>query len=260
MDLGPLISWYESFPLAILIFVRVTALFVSGPIIGDNYTPAYIKTLLALAVTTVLWPLATSKMPIPALDGWFIILMLKEALVGVSIGYFVSLFFQSIRFGGELINRFSGFSAAENFDPDTNASVTPIGDMMHMLAVMLFFAWDGHHFFFAALSRSYEVIPIGGGQMTASYHLALAQGLNDMSSAAVAMCMPVLATIMAMTAVEGVVTRAVPQINLMQISFAFKIVISLVVMYAGLPSAVAFIGTIFATMQAAGMAIIGTLV
>lgn len=260
MDFGPLIGLYESFPLAILIFVRVSALFISGPIIGDNYVPVPIKALLAMAVTTVLWPLTATKTPIPGLDGWFIVLMLKEALVGVSMGYFVGLFMQGIRFGGELINRFSGFAAAENFDPDTNASVTPIGDMMHMFAVLLFFAWDGHHYFFAALARSYEVIPIGEVQLTQSFQLALAQGLNDMSKVAVAMSFPVLATIMAITAAEGVVTRAVPQINLLHISFALKIVVSLMVLYAGLPSAVAFIGTVFATMQAAGMAIIMTLV
>ncbi len=260
MDLAPLTGLFESFPLAILIFVRVSALFVSGPIIGDGYIPTPIKAILAVAVTTVLWPLASSTSPIPALDGWFIVLMLKEALVGVSMGFFVGLFMQGIRFGGELINRFSGFSAAENFDPDTNASVTPIGDVMHMLAVLLFFVWDGHHYFFAALARSYEVIPIGAVQITQSFQLALAQGLDDMSKVAVAMSFPVLATIMAITAAEGVVTRAVPQINLLSISFALKIVVSLMVLYAGLPSAVAFIGTVFATMQAAGMAIIGTLV
>jgi flagellar biosynthetic protein FliR len=89
--------------------------------------------------------------------------------------------------------------------------------------------------------------------------LALAQGLNEMSVIAVAMSFPVLAAIMAITAAEGVITRAVPQINVMHISFAVKIVVSLMVLYAGLPSAVAFLGTVLGTMQAAGYAMIGTL-
>jgi flagellar biosynthetic protein FliR len=228
-------------------------------VIGDNYTPVSVKALLALAVTVVLWPLAAAKLPVPPLDGWFIILLMKELMVGLCMGFFVSLFMQGIRFGGEMINRYAGFAAAENFDPDTNASVTPVGDLMHILAILLFFSMNGHHYFFAALARSYEVVPIGAWHLTPAFQLALAQGFEDMTDIAMVMSFPVLATIMAITAAEGVITRAVPQINLLHISFALKIVVSLLVLYAGLPSAVAFLGTVLATMQAAGMAIIGTL-
>jgi flagellar biosynthesis protein FliR len=259
MDLMPLIGWCESLPLAILIFVRVSALFIAGPIIGDAYTPMRIKIFLALAVTAILWPVASAKTAVPLFDGWFVVLMMKEAMVGISMGYFVSLFTQGIRFGGELMNRYSGFAAAENFDPDTNASVTPIGDVIHIITILLFFAFDGHHFFFAALMRSYEMIPPGGWVLTSGFHLALAKGLEDMSDIAVILSFPILAAIMAITAAEGVITRAVPQINLLHISFAVKIVVSLLVLYAGLPSAVAFIGTVLATMQASGLALLHVL-
>jgi len=259
MDLSPLIGWYESMPLAILVFARVAALFAVGPIIGDTYIPASVKGLLAFAVTGILFPLAATTQQVPAVDGWFLLLLAKETLVGLSMGFFVSLFFNGVRFGGELMNRYAGFSAAENFDPDTNASVTPVGDVMHLLLVLLFLAGDGHHYFFAALQRSYDLVPVGGWQATQAFQLALAQGLNEMSTIAVAMSFPVLAAIMAITAAEGVVTRAVPQINVMHVSFAVKIVVSLMVMYAGLPSAVAFLGSVLGTMQVAGYAVIGTL-
>ena len=259
MDLSPLIGWYEFLPLAILVFARVAALFAVGPIIGDSYIPTPVKALLALAVTGILFPIAAKTQPVPVVDLWFLVLLAKETLVGLSMGFFVSLFFNAVRFGGELINRYAGFSAAENFDPDTSASVTPVGDVFHMLIVLLFLATNGHHYFFAALGRSYELVPIGAYQITARFQGALAAGLDEMSVIAVAMSFPVLAAVMAITAVEGVVTRAVPQINIMHVSFAVKIVVSLMVMYAGLPSAVVFLGSVLATMQTAGYAVIGTL-
>ena len=127
MDLSPLVDWYAHLPLALLVFARVAALFAVGPIIGDTYIPTPVKALLALAVTAILFPVAMAKQPVPAVDLWFIVLLAKETLVGLSMGFFVSLFFNGVRFGGELINRYAGFAAAENFDPDTNASVTPVG-------------------------------------------------------------------------------------------------------------------------------------
>lgn len=259
MDFTLLTAWFDSVPLAFLVFARVAALFAVGPIIGDAYIPMPVKALLALAVSAILCPLAVAHQSLPPVDGWFLVLIAKETLVGLCMGFFVSLFFNGVRFGGELINRYAGFSAAENFDPDTNASVSPVGDIMHMLVVLLFLVADGHHYFFTALQRSYDIVPIGGFQTTPAFQLALAQGLNEMSVIAAAMSFPVLAAIMAITAAEGVITRAVPQINVMHISFAVKIVVSLTVLYAGLPSAVAFMGTVLGTMQAAGYAMIGTL-
>lgn len=259
MDLSPLTAWYSALPLAILVFARVAALFAVGPIIGDAYIPTPVKALLALAVTAILLPMVMATQPVPRLDLWFMVLLAQETLVGLSMGFFVSLFFNGVRFGGELINRYAGFAAAENFDPDTNASVTPVGDVMHLLVVLLFLALNGHHYFFAALSRSYEILPLGAYQITPAFQAALAQGLDEMSVIAVALSFPVLAAVMAITAVEGVVTRAIPQINIMHVSFAVKIVVSLMVMYAGLPSAVVFLGTVLGTMQTMGYAVIGTL-
>ncbi len=259
MDLSPLIAWYAHLPLAILVFARVAALFAVGPILGDSYIPTPVKALLALAVTVILVPVAVATQPVPAIDLWFIVLLMKETLVGLSMGFFISLFVNAVRFGGELINRYAGFAAAENFDPDTSASVTPIGDVMHLLFMLLFLTTNGHHYFFAALHRSYDLVPVGGYQITPGFQAALASGLDEMSIIAVAMSFPVLAAVMAITAAEGVMTRAIPQINIMHVSFAVKIVVSLLVMYAGLPSAVVFLGTILVTMQSAGYAVIGTL-
>ncbi len=259
MDLTPLIGWFDQVPLAILVFARVAALFATGPIIGDAYIPMRVKALLSLAVTGIIFPLVATPQALPMGTLGFIILLAKETMVGISMGFFVSLFFSGVRFGGELMNRYAGFSASENFDPDTNASVTPVGDIMHMLVVLMFLAGNGHHYFFAALQRSFELVPIGGWQATPAFQVALAQGLDEMSTIAVAMSFPVLAVVMAITAAEGVITRAVPQINVMHISFAVKIVVSLMVIYAGLPSAVAFLGSVLGAMQVAGYAIIGTL-
>lgn len=259
MDLSPLIAWYAHLPLAILVFARVAALFAVGPILGDSYIPTPVKALLAVAVTVILLPVAVATQAVPAFDLWYLVLLAKETLVGLSMGFFISIFVNAVRFGGELINRYAGFAAAENFDPDTSASVTPVGDVMHLLFMLLFLATNGHHYFFAALQRSYDLVPLGGYQITPAFQAALAAGLDEMSVIAVAMSFPVLAAVMAITAAEGVITRAVPQINILHVSFAVKIVVSLMVMYAGLPSAVVFLGTVLATMQAAGYAVIGTL-
>jgi flagellar biosynthesis protein FliR len=258
MDPAPLTHLFEHLPGAILVFARIAALFVAGPVIGEIYTPMQIKALLAMAVTVILYPLAVAKgMPMVAMDGVFIVLLLKETMVGLSLGFFISLYTQGVRFGGDLINRHAGFSAAEYFNPDTQDVAGPMGDFLHLTLMLLFFATDGHHFFFAALARSYDLVPVGAWTLTAGFGNALADGFNQMSIIAVTVSFPVLAAIMSITMAEGVITRAVPQINILHVSFALKILVSLLVMYTGLPAAVAFLGTVLATMQGAGFAVLG---
>lgn len=254
MDTSLLSAWFSSIPLGILVFTRVTALFVFSQVIGDIHTPNVTKALLGLAVTLIIVPLAAASHPqVIPLDGSFLVLLMREILVGLSMGLLANCYFLGVRLGGDLINRHAGFSAAENFDPETESVIGPIGDVMHFAIMVLFFAADGHHLFFAALARSYDVLPIGSWQLTAAYGHALSQAVNDMSVIAMAISFPVLTAVLAVTLVEGVVTRAVPQINIMHVSFAVKIVLSLVVMSAGLPATVAFLGTVVRAAQQVGI-------
>ena len=61
------------------------------------------------------------------------------------------------------------------------------------------------------------------------------------------------------TVAEGVITRAVPQINIMSISFAIKIGVSVAVVFAGMPAVVAAIGSILMTMQALTAPVLGAM-
>jgi flagellar biosynthetic protein FliR len=244
MDPSALTAWFADLPMAMLVFTRVTLLFVVGPVLGDINSPPMTKTLLGIAIAAIVAPVASAgHAPIP-LDAMFLLLLVREAMVGFALGFLVDLYFQGIRLGGDLINRHAGYSAAENFDPDTDSVIGPIGDLFHLAMIVLFLATDGHHVFIAAMARSYDIIPVGGWNLTPAYLQLISQGVTDMSVIALVLSFPILAAVMAITVIEGVLTRAVPQINVLHISFAVKIVLSLGVLYAGLPAAIAFMGSI----------------
>ena len=252
MDLSALTAVWGMTPLALLVFARIVALFVAGPIIGATYVPLQAKGLLAMAITALLVPTQLANTPVPAVDGLFIVLLVKEIMVGLTLGFFLQIFVQAIRFGGDLANRHAGFSASEYFDPETDAAASPIGDLVHLSAMLLFFILDGHRFFIAALARSYEFVPLGGWTMSLRLHEALLQGSQQMWVIALALSFPVLGAVMAVTVAEAVIVRAVPQINFLHFSFAVKILVSLLVLYVGIPASVAFLGLILTGMQEAG--------
>ena len=208
MELEVLTSWFQHMPALTLVLARITALFVTAPVIGGAFVPATVKTLLAVAVALVLAPRA-GPMVIP-LDLSFILLLTREVLLGLCLGWLLSLYFVAVQMGGELINRHAGFSAAENFDPEANIGAGPMGDLLHLGLVLLFFATDGHHLLLASLARSYELMPLGTWSPP--------PGLGEL-------------------------------VNILQLSFAVKIVVSVGVLYAGMPAVVGFLGTVLTAMH-----------
>jgi flagellar biosynthesis protein FliR len=247
MNLDALSSLFQHMPAMMLVMARIGALFVTAPVIGGVMVPATVKSLLTVAVALVLVPRA-GPADIP-LDLMFILLLTREVVLGLSLGWLLSLYFTGVQMGGELINRHAGFSAAENFDPDSNIGAGPMGDLLNLGAVLLFFATDGHHLLLASLARSYELLPLGAWTPTPALGELVARGMTDSWAIALAISFPVLTAVMAITLTEGVMTRAIPQINVMHISFGVKIIVSVGVLYAGMPAVVAFLGTVLLAMH-----------
>ncbi len=252
VDLTSLVGVYDRVPALLLILVRVGAMLFTAPVLGGPQVPPTVKALLTLAISVLLVP-GTAPLVV-AVDGRFALLVICEFLLGMSIGFIVSLIFHGVRMGGEFINRHAGFSAAENFDPEADFGAGPMGDLFHIMLVLAFFAADGHLWFIALISRSFEAVPIGAWSLTPAFATLLEHGMADMWRISLAISFPVLTAVLLLTMAEGVMTRAIPQINVLHISFAIKILVSVAVLYAAMPAAVAFLGTCLVMAQRFGLA------
>jgi len=258
METSGLIGLYERIPLFILVAVRVGAMIYASPVLGGPYAPATVKALLTMAIAVIFVPLAAPAV-IPV-DARFLVLVCLELTLGLSVGFIVSLVFHGVRMGGEFINRHAGFSAAENFDPEADFGAGPMGDLFHIMLVMIFLASDSHLWFIALIGKSFTAIPIGGWELTPAFAHLLARGTEEMWRISIAISFPVLTAAMLMTMAEGVLARSIPQINVLHISFATKIIVSLLVVYASIPASVAFLGTCLLLFQRLGLAALGVVV
>ena len=248
--LGSLSQLFDSVVPITFILCRIVAFFVAAPIIGGTYVPMRVKALVALAITLVILPNQMQQMPtFIGSDITYFVLMGREFIVGAVMGALLNLFFQAVYFGGDLIGRTAGYAAAESFNPSIGETGGPIGELMHIVLVLLFFIGDGHLYFIASLHMSYDMVPIGSFASGATLQMAVHEAANQLFTIGLALAFPVLSSTLAVTVAEGVIARAVPQINILMISFATKILVFLVVMYTGLPIVVAFMGLIIQTME-----------
>ena len=254
MDPAPITAIAQHFPVWALVLVRLTAFFASAPLLGGPWAPGAVRVLLAVAVTIAVAPQVAVPAQVP-LDIGFIFLAAQEACTGLALGWLLSLTVQGVRMAGELINRYAGFQAAENFDPNADIGEGPFGDLLHTAIVMVLLAANAHLLLIASLIDSFRLVPMGAFAIGPRATEFMVHEVHAANLTALALSFPVLGAVMAITVAEGVLVRAVPQINVLHLSFAIKIGVSAIVMSACFPSVIAAIGTLVAglggTAQAA---------
>lgn len=234
-----------------LVFCRIVGLLATAPFISGEAAPLRVKAGLALVLTVILYPVVDH--PPPGLPGPGHLLALgRELGVGLSLGFFTNLFVHAVRFGGDLIGRSAGFAAAEAFNPDAGTIEGPVGQLFALSVGLLFFLMDGHLAMIDTLVRSYDLVPVGAwGPGPWALEAALV-GIDQVFTIAVSFALPIEGAILAVTVAEGVIARAVPQINILMISFAIKILVTLLLLTTALPLAVGFLGVVLVTMHELG--------
>jgi flagellar biosynthesis protein FliR len=244
MELGALAGFWNDLPVGILVFVRIASFFAAAPLLGGSWMPFTARALLCFSLTLLATPVAADVAGPLVPDLRFLALAALEAMAGLCFGWLLGLAVQGVRMGGDLINRYAGFQAAENFDPGADIGEGPFGDLMHIALVFVILATGTHLAMLAGLVDSFRILPVGAWAMPAAGADLIVHQVDHMNRIALALSMPVLAAVMAITVAEGVLVRSVPQINVLHISFAIKIGVSVIVMSAVMPAVVAFLGVV----------------
>ncbi|KKB42372.1 flagellar biosynthetic protein FliR [Bacillus thermotolerans] len=227
----------------LLVIVRVTSFFIVIPLFSHRTIPAMHRIGFAILLSWMMY--YTVEVPMLEIDGRYVLLVLKEALVGLSIGLAAYIILAAIQIAGALIDFQMGFIIANVIDPQTGAQTPLTGQYLNMFALLLLLALDGHHLILDGIYYSYQYIPVdqialrfGDGSL-ANY---ISRAFGMMFMLALQMAMPVVAVLFLVDVALGIVARTVPQINIFVVGFPIKIAVAFIVM-------VVVMGAIFAVVE-----------
>lgn len=143
-----------------LVFVRVGALVMLIPGIGESAVPPRIRLSFALLLSLALTPIVSASLPaVPATVGAMGGQVIKEALIGLMIGGLLRLFLSSLAVAGEVISLQTTLSFAQTANPIQAQPGAAIASFLTLLGVVLIFSTDLHHLFIGAIARSYVLFP-----------------------------------------------------------------------------------------------------
>jgi flagellar biosynthetic protein FliR len=172
------------------------------------------------------------KLPVVEIDDVYLMLVLKEAMVGLSIGLIAFIVMSAIQIAGGFIDFQMGFAIVNVIDPQTGAQGPIMGQYFYVIALLLLLTFNGHHLLLDGIYYSYKIIPITGANFPfGSEHLAeyFIRTFNSMFIIAFQMAAPVVGTLFLVDLALGIVARTVPQLNIFVVGLPLKIIVSLVI-------------------------------
>lgn len=221
----------SSIPAFLLIFVRVTAFFVTLPIFSYKNIPTTFKIGFGFFLTWIMF--YTIDIPVLTLDETFILLVLKEAIVGLLIGLIAYIILAAVQIAGGFIDFQMGFAIANVIDPQTGAQSPLTGQYLYTFALLFLLMVNGHHLMIDGIFYSYELIPLDTFIQFQQESITefVIQTFNQMFIIAFLLAIPVVGCLFLVDVALGIIARTVPQLNVFVVGLPLKILVSFVVLF-----------------------------
>ena len=220
-----------------LLFIRFGSLFMAVPIFAHTSIPVNVKASLAFFFTVVFY----NSMPALNIDISVVsltIAVLGEMLFGLVVGTVLLLAYHTVTFAGGQISFVMGFSLASAIDPQSGVSMPIISQFLSLIALMVLFSLDMHHWILLYADESLSKIPLGGFLMTPSLFEYILSATSRMFIVGLMIAFPIIALSWLADVIFGMLMKTMPQFNLLVIGFPIKIAVSFVVLIATIGSMV----------------------
>lgn len=245
-----------------LIFCRMTAFFVVSPIFSSRSVPNTFKVGISGIIAVVILLTIGPNQAIPN-DLGYILVILREILVGLLIGYVANLIFSVIQMSGSFIDVQIGFGIANVIDPMTGASAPVLGNLKYIIATLVFLSMNGHHYLLDAVIRSYNWVPLSNQVFQQIYNGSLADFLAQTFSQAFMlafqMSAPLVVALFVTDVALGFLARTAPQFNIFVIGIPVKIIVGLLVLLVLVPGFIVAFQALFEVLFRALHDLLGTI-
>lgn len=205
----------------ILILIRVTAFIVVCP--GFSYKG--LSNIFKVALSMILSLFIHSIIPnVELVNSMYYLLFaaIEEAFLGLAMGYLTKLVFSAIEIAGQLVDFQVGFSMASVYDPAMGIQASHYGRIYYWLSIAMFFMLDLHHKVIVATINSFTVIPIGELNISGAGVEGIIRLFSTSFELAINLAAPMIMVVLVIDVVLGIISKTVPQINVLMLGMPLK--------------------------------------
>ena len=221
-----------------LILLRMSSFVVSAAIFSSAQISHPLKVLIAVVFTLVVFsPLSSNEVFARIKDHESDLLTLagREVLIGICLGFVTRFFFFAVGMAGEIVSISMGLGQAQMFNPMMGSMGNAMEQFYVVIATLVFFTFNGHHVMLQGLVESFQSAPVA--QMTFSVATLgeMVFKMQEYLIIGIKFAAPIL---ISMTIVQfgiALLSRVVPQINVLVTSASLTVVLGFIIMFVSLP-------------------------
>lgn len=206
-----------SIELLILVFMRMSGLFIFNPILGRENVPMTLRAGLGLISTFVVAPTLSGTNVVIRNLIELVGMSLGEIFIGLAIGIVLGILLYTVQLSGELIDMQMGLTMAKMYDPHTGVNMPLLGTLFNLIFILCFFASDAHLTLVKFLTDSFSLIAPGTVvPTTQSMDFIVSLG-TDYFELGLRLAMPIVAIEIVAQIGIGLLMKAVPSIDVFSV-------------------------------------------
>jgi flagellar biosynthetic protein FliR len=218
----------SQFMIFTLVLARVGALVMTAPLFGSQALPRRVRAFLAIALSLLITPvyLGSTLPPVQQLVQ-FGRLLVNEALVGLLLGLGMNILFAGIQVAGQIVSQMSGLSLADIFNPALEEESSVFSQLFYFLTLAVFVAMGGHRIMIEGLLETFAAAPPGHAALGHHFGEVLTSIITQSFVLGIRAAAPLLAALLLANLVLGLISRTLPQINVIAIGFGVNSLLAL---------------------------------
>ena len=217
----------------LLIFVRISMFISLAPFYGMRGVPNQVKIGLSFFVSVLLFHTTGPHEALVYNTVWgYGMIVAKEALTGLILGFGVSICTSILAFAGRIIDMETGLSMVNLVDPTTREMSSMTGVFYQYMVTLILMVSGMHRYLLQALAETYVLIPVNGAVFRSDKLLeTMLLFLKDYILIGFRICLPVFAVMLLLNAVLGIMAKVSPQMNMFAVGLQLKVLVGLCVLF-----------------------------
>ncbi len=212
-----------------LVALRLTGLFAFTPVLSNQGIPRRFRVLLGVMLAVAVYPLLPTRAQIaPDVDIWGLLpLAAGEFLLGLTMGLIAALPVLLLDLAGFFMGHQMGMSLSRVFNPESNSDTDSLGQIVMLLGIAAFVSMGGIEALFSSLLDTFGRVPPGGITLAETPMALILATLDSGIQLAIRVAAPVTGIIFLLMIALGLISKTLPQLNVMSIGFTIKIIAGL---------------------------------
>ena len=225
----------DNAPVYLLVFVRCFVLILTLPLFSMRSASRIAKVALAGYMAFFISPsvnFGEYQSFLSVFDGAFslqyLLLLVGEGLIGVIMGFFISIIFAAFSAAGQFTAFQMGFGAASAYDSLSQVENPLMGQFFNLVAMLVFMQtqWFQKLFLGGLVSSFKSLNAVVLVQNREPMIRFLLSGLSSLFADALVISLPIMGTLLVISVCTGLLTKAAPQMNLLSEGFPVMILVA----------------------------------